>query len=233
MPSDAIGIDIQCLVNRYTDANWSWHSGIAREGNVSPTKARDSAIGLAKTDTTAALALARTIDDPWFRSQALAWIARFASEADFPPILSEGRESSWAAGDKYKIVGSSAWRVRAVIERGNTSAAAAEMPELLRCAAEISHPVSRLEALFLLFESVFEADGCRRLVLDALIDACQVAKSWKSGDRLREAAVVLAFAGYQGDVDQVLAAMSEGKYRRQALERIGRGQRREPRRFFW
>ncbi|HJT13652.1 MAG TPA: hypothetical protein VJ790_13615 [Dongiaceae bacterium] len=120
-----------------------------------------------------------------------------------------------------------------MIERGEQQAAADELPDLLKCAADISHPVSRLEALFLLFQSVFEADNCRRVVLDVLLEACHDAKSWKSGDRLREAAIMLAFAGHDGQASEVVGAMPTGRFRRQAIERIGRGQRREPRRFFW
>ncbi len=200
---------------------------------MSPTDARDEAIALAKTDTATALARARAIADPWFRSQAIAWIARFAAAAEVAPILKEARESSQVAEDKYRIVGSSAWRVRAMIERGEQQAAADELPDLLKYAADISHPVSRLEALFLLFQSVFEADNCRRVVLDVLLEACHDAKSWKSGDRLREAAIMLAFAGHHGQASEIIGAMPTGRFRRQAIERIGRGQRREPRRFFW
>jgi hypothetical protein len=200
---------------------------------LTPTEARDGAIALAKADTSAARALARAIDDPWFRSQAMACIARFASEMEFPAILNEARESSWAATDKYKVVGSSAWRLRAMIERGKPDAAAAEMSELLACAAEIDHPVSRLEALFLLFQSVFEVERCRHAVLEALVAAAQVAMSWKAGYRLREVALMLASAGYRDEVDQVIDAMAEGKYRRQAIEWIARGERQTPRPFFW
>ena len=200
---------------------------------MTPTEARDGAIERAKADTPAALALARAIDDPWFRSQAMAWIARFASETELPAILNEARESSWAATDKYKVVGSSAWRLRAMIERDKPDGAAAEMPELLSCAAEIDHPVSRLEALFLLFESIFEVERARRGTLDALIAASLAAMSWKSGFWLREAALMLASAGYADEADQVISAMPDGKYRRQVIERIGKGERRTPRPFFW
>ncbi len=200
---------------------------------MSPTEGRDGAVALAKTDTAAALERARAISDPWFRSQAIAWIARFAAAAEATSILKEARESSWAAEDKYRIVGSSAWRIRAMIERGEQQAAADELPDLLKCAADINQPVSRLEALFLLFQSVFEVDNCRRAVLDALLEACHGAKSWKSGDRLREAAIMLAFAGHHGQANEVIGAMPAGRFRRQAIERVGRGQRREPRSFFW
>ncbi|HJT13653.1 MAG TPA: hypothetical protein VJ790_13620 [Dongiaceae bacterium] len=64
---------------------------------MSPTDARDEAIALAKTDTATALVRARAIADPWFRSQAIAWIARFAAAAEVAPILKEARESSQVA----------------------------------------------------------------------------------------------------------------------------------------
>jgi hypothetical protein len=200
---------------------------------LTPTETRNRAVELAKVDTPAALALARAIEDPWFRSQALAWAARFAPETELRPILDEAHQSSWAAQDKYEIVGSSAWRLRAMIGRGDPNAAAREMPALLACAAEIDHPVSRLEALFLLFRSIFEVDSCRTAALGALIAAAQVAISWKSGYRLREVALMLASAGHRDEADQTINAMPDGKYRRQAVDWIAKGERQSPRPFFW
>src|SRR5690242_6252212 len=106
------------------------------------TKARNSAVGLAKTDTKAALKIALAIDEPWFRSQALAWIARYSSQDDLPVVLGQARDASWSAEDPYRIVGSSAWRIRAMIERGNSEGVGAELSELLVCASRIAQPVS-------------------------------------------------------------------------------------------
>ncbi len=199
---------------------------------MNPSHARDLAIGLAKTDPQAALEVARTVEDPWFRAQALAWVGRFAPPQDFRAVLDEARAASFAAADDYKVVGSSAWWMRALIERGETERAALEVEGLLKRSAEIPNPVSRLDALFLLFQAVFARDAARPEVLIALVAASRVARSWKSGDKLREAALMLA-PGHPDEAQQVVAAMPEGRFRRTAVERMAAGRHRTPRAFFW
>jgi hypothetical protein len=198
---------------------------------VTPTKSREHAIQLAKTDPDAALAVARGIDDPWFRSQALAAVARFSKSRQLE-ILEEAQVASQSADDPYKIVGASAWWIRAMIELGYGDEAARELPALIEVSSTIEHPVSRLEALFLLFQAVFHLEATRLLALDALVNACQSANSWKAGDRLQEAALMLA-ADYPAESEQVIRAMPEGKYKRQAIEKRAASGGRPPRPFFW
>lgn len=119
-----------------------------------------------------------------------------------------------------------------MIELGFAEEAAHELPELIDSSLNIENPVSRLEALFLLFEAVFPLDGARHLTLESLIRACQAADSWKAGDRLRESALMLA-SNYPSEAEQVIRAMPEGKYKRQATQRIAASEYREPRDFFW
>ena len=122
--------------------------------------------------------------------------------------------------------------MRALIERGETERAALEVEGLLKRSAEIPNPVSRLDALFLLFQAVFARDAARPEVLIALVAASRVARSWKSGDKLREAALMLA-PGHPDEAQQVVAAMPEGRFRRTAVERMAAGRHRTPRAFFW
>jgi hypothetical protein len=81
------------------------------------------AIQLAKQDTQRALEVAGSIAEGWSRAQALAWIGRFAPDADVSTILGEARESSLAANTPFKTVDSSAWWIRAMIERGDIEGA--------------------------------------------------------------------------------------------------------------
>jgi hypothetical protein len=120
-----------------------------------------------------------------------------------------------------------------MVECGHFEDARRELPRLLECSSGISNPVSRLDALFVLFQSVFHVEALRRLVLKALVDACQAADSWKAGDRLREAAVMLAFAKDKTSADEVIQSMPDGKHKRQAMQRIADSLRCEPRQFFW
>ena len=56
----------------------------------------------ATTDTPAARALARSISDPWYRCQALAWVAHFAPKAQFKAIAQESLAAGNAADDPYQ-----------------------------------------------------------------------------------------------------------------------------------
>ena len=145
------------------------------------TQARDRAIRLAKTDTAAALGVADEIEEPWFRAQALAFIARFEEQYGHRAILASARRASLEAEDPYVVVGSAAWWLRAWIERGAPEVACAELPALLGASRKIANPVSRLDALYLVFQAVFDLDPARRAVLEALLAACAAADSWKAG----------------------------------------------------
>lgn len=186
---------------------------------------------LARTDARAAHAFARQIENAWSRSQALAHVARFSPSGQ-QAILGEARSASGLAGDSYKIVAVSAWWIRAQIELGYGEDAAREMPRLLELSSTIEHPVSRLEALFLLFQAVFHLEPARRLALGGLIEACRTASSWKAGARLQSAVVMLA-SDHPAEAEQALQAMPDGKYKRKAQRLVAAGARGQPRDFFW
>lgn len=122
---------------------------------MSATTTRDLTMRRATTDTSAAHALARSISDPWYRCQALAWVARFAPEAQFKAIVQESLAAGKAADDPYQVVGTTAWSLAALVERGHNNEVRCLLPSLLTHAAAIVNPVSRLDALFLLWQAVF------------------------------------------------------------------------------
>ena len=186
---------------------------------------------LARIDAHAAIGFARQIEDAWSRSQALAHVARFSPSGQ-RALLDEARTASMLAGDSYKIVAVSAWWIRAQIEVGYHEDAAREMPRLLELSSTIEHPVSRLAALFLLFQAVFHLEPARQLALGRLIEACQSANSWKAGDALQSAVVMLA-SDYAAEAEQALQAMPEGKYKRKACRLVASAVRWHPRPFFW
>lgn len=201
---------------------------------ATPTEARDRAQQLAKSDTASALALAQEINDPWFRSQALAWIGRFAEGDPYKDILAAARCASWGATDPYEAVGSAAWWLRALIERGAARDALAEVSRLIDTSQRIPNPVSRLDALYLVFQAVFDVDEARRPLLDALLAACASADSWRAA-RCRSDVAVMLHRQHPGDAARVIAAMPEGRRKRQAIRRTTVGSEVDltPRPFFW
>src|SRR5260370_14912520 len=111
---------------------------------MSATEERDEVSGLAPTNTPKALALAIRISDSGFRCQAVADVARYASEELVSPIAHEAREAALEQEDPYKVVGASAWPVRALIERNQKGVLPLWLSELLKRARAINHPVSKL-----------------------------------------------------------------------------------------
>jgi hypothetical protein len=206
---------------------------MAARVDLTPTHLRDQACDLACQDTESALQVARQIDDPWFRCQALAWIGRFASEDKRITILDEAINVSRAIEDPYRSVAVSAWPLRAFIELGETAKANTLWLGILGKSDNIENPVSRSDALFLLWQSVFDWESAvRQEVQQRLLASCRDAKSWKSPDTLKLAAFIRASESQEAAIDFV-RKMPEGKAKRSALSRIEAGEQYGPRPFFW
>jgi len=201
--------------------------------SMSATTTRDLVVKRATTDTPAALALARTISDPWYCCQALAWVARFAPEAEFKAIVQESLSACLAANDPYQVVGAAAWSLRAMVERSHDKEVRRLLPRLLTRAADIANPVSRLDALFLLWQAVFPLGiEFHRQVLNLLVEACQEADRWKSPDTLVQVILMLALNSPL-EAEQLVVSMPDGRHKRQVKRRIAAGQYQSPRTFFW
>ena len=200
---------------------------------MSATEERDAVAGLAPTNTTKALALARRITEPWFRCQALADVARYASKESVSPIAHEALNTALQQEDAYKVVAVSAWPVRAMIERNQTDSLPLWLSELIKRARDIDHPVSRLEALFLLWQGTFpfvhsETDE----IFEEFMRACGSANSWKAGARLEEGLLMLASRN-PALAAELAQRMVDSSYKRRALKRLSEREQRQPRPFFW
>lgn len=200
---------------------------------MSATRERDRAIQAAKTDFPTALQRARAVSEAWFRAQALAWVARFAPEADVEGVANEALTAASGGNDTYHQVAASAWAVRALVERGRSGNAAAAAAKLVSLSDEISNPVSRHDALSLLLQAAWPLDRkVRRVVLDKLVAACQAASSWQSGFTWRDVVLMLAPED-AGEARRILEQMPEGRYKRLAERRLQAGETMTPRSFFW
>lgn len=200
---------------------------------ANPASERGLVIKSAQSDNEHALKLARKIDDPWYRTQALAWVARYAPNGKIEKLAREALDSASEQADPYKVVAASAWPVRALIERDRGQVAEDVIVRLLDLSDKIDHSVSRLEALFLLWQAVYPlGDAMLRQVQDRRVDACRAANSWKAGDRLAWAATILA-ADHPEEAQELVAVLREGRVKRQALRRIGAGKIEKVREFFF
>lgn len=200
---------------------------------TNPTSGRDLVFSKAKTEHADALECARLIAKPWFRAQALAAVARYAADEKVEAVAKEALNAASEQADPYKVVAVSAWPVRALIECRREQTVEKLMPQLLALSDRIDHPVSRLEALFLLWQAVYPLGGeMRRQVQDKFVAACQAANSWKAGDRLAWAATILVSDDPE-EALELVAVLREGRVKRQALRRIKSGRSESARVFFW
>jgi len=87
----------------------------------------------------------------------------------------------------FKVVGSAAWPVRALVERGRTQRLHPVLSSLIDFSPQIESPASRSEALFLLLQAIFPA-GRRwwEPVLNELIQSSEPVVHWRQGRNLRD-----------------------------------------------
>lgn len=182
---------------------------------------REEAIKLAYSDTPAAWACARQIDEPWYKCQALAWTARFAPESDFIQIVEEALAAATQGRDAYQRASVMAWPIRALIEGGEFERAESATQSALKLAEDIEHPGARAEALINLLQATLPGgQPTWRSVLHAIIEIPQSERlHWRhrralvhAVEYIRRKDPVLA--------DQVCARVTEEKARRQINSRV-------------
>jgi hypothetical protein len=199
---------------------------------MSAADERDRAIRAAAAAPTKALLLARKVHHPSYRCQALAAVARFASEGEVVRVANEALRAAMLGKDGYARVAYAAWPVRALAERDKVQHAQQAIVGLLDEANRIDPPVSKAEALFLLCQAVWPLPmPARQTVLGALLAACRVADSWKAGRIMRDVALMVA-ADSREKAQGMINAMRESVYKRQAQKRLDTGQVEMVRSFF-
>lgn len=143
------------------------------------TTQRDQAIKLAKSDVCKALAIAIALSDPWFRSQALSWVARF-TDGDPEPIAARAALAAAACGDEYKKSAVRAWEIAALAERKCYESARKALREALEIAGRVQPLSSRSEALLLLMQAAFVIDrNTAANVAAILTQSCPAGVHWR------------------------------------------------------
>lgn len=158
---------------------------------MSATTQRDRATSLAKSRPNEALKQARQVDEPWFRAQALAWVARFA-DSDVIEIAAEAAKAAAEGGDKYQQCAVRAWEIVALAERDYKSEASKRLREALNTAKNVEPVSSRSEALFLLLQAsarIGPADAVN--VYEVLKSLCPAGEHWRCQRAIRNGAKMM------------------------------------------
>lgn len=154
---------------------------------ISATHQRDQVAKLAKLQPAQALTEAQGIKEPWFRAQALAWVARY-SPGKAPIIASEAALAACQCEDDFKRVAVRAWEIAALGESGAISEALQALQEAMAASDRIVPIASKAEALMLLLQAAARVDShSRELVHDALKQACGPDSHWRCKRALRDA----------------------------------------------
>jgi hypothetical protein len=183
---------------------------------------RGQACALAASQPGRAFDLARTIPDGWYRSQAMAHIAKIA-----PPELSEQafREARAAAAqsfDNYQRVGVLPSVITAAFARGHNGLVNDVLGDAFALIPSIEPIASRAYALNLLWSTIaYHGDGkLRRLVIAEAQAHVHPDRSWRARRLYREITDWLAERDPR-KAKAVICAMPEGKSRTYLERRIG------------
>jgi hypothetical protein len=155
-------------------------------GGLNPTTQRDNAINLAKSNPGKALDTARKVSDPWFRAQALSWVARFTNE-NFIAIASEAAKAGEECDDDYKKSAVRAWEIAALAERNCKAEAQKSLAQALALAKTVQPASSRSEALMLLLQAAFRI-GPEHAgnVYETLTTSCPPEEHWRCKRAVRD-----------------------------------------------
>jgi hypothetical protein len=201
--------------------------------SLAPTQDRELAHRLSRSEPEKALEVARKINDPWFKCQALSQVARYWPQADYKRLLQEAVDAADAQNDTYKQVAVSAWPIRAYLERGEASSAKVLLNQYTSAATRIENMGSRSEALFMVFQAAKPfAPDLWQPVFWALMAATEPALAWRQRRNIRDAVAMIAQDG-PALVEKAVARLSDDQAFRAFRRDLANGRRAEPRPFFW
>jgi hypothetical protein len=187
------------------------------------THQRDIAIKLARTHPTEALAAAHRVSEPWYRAQALAWVARYApTNMMSERALAEARSAAQLAGDVYRQTAVLSWPIRAALEIAQHRLAKAMLEDAILLLPKIDPSASRAEAASLLFDAcVVGGSEYWTPLIDTISKCCLDDAHWRT-KRLHKK--LRAFSAANG---QEIAVVKEVPSNPQISAPF------TPRRFFW
>lgn len=201
--------------------------------SLTPTSQRQLSISLAVKDPQQALVVARSIEDPWFRCQALAYVARYWPGKDYETFLREASKAADSQDNWYKRVTVSAWPIRAYLERGSQAPAKSLLERYATEASNIENMGGRSEALLMLFQAAKPFD--RKLwepVFRALVQASEPALAWRQLRNIRNAIAMVA-ADNPKLVQEAISRLADEKTVAAIKRDVENGKTAEPRPFFW
>ena len=135
---------------------------------------------------------ARKIKDPWFRSQALSWVARFTG-SDPIAVASEAAKAAQECQDDYNKSAVRAWEIAALAERNCKREARKSLAEALAVAKLVEPMSSRSDAFLLLFQAAFKLGRNEaEETYEILKMSCPVEEHWRCKRAVHNGARILS-----------------------------------------
>jgi len=198
------------------------------------TRHRDRVARLAASEPEEALTIARRIEEPWFRCQALAHVAyHCAGLAKKNEILGESFRAALESRAPNRVVSVSAWPLKVLCKSGQNDKLTVEVERLLVIIAGEPSPVRRADALNQVLGAVLS--GPRALfwrVFDQFREACLAplmsGKRNRKGESRLAHWVVVVDRFDPARARQVMEAVNGPTLRQQALRALREHKNTEP-----
>jgi len=160
---------------------------------MTDTNLRDKVSKIAKSDTEEAYKMTKKINSPWFKSQALSYIARYSdNKKTMDKAIKESIKVSRLCDD-YKIASVRAWVIVALAERGFKKEAKKSLDEVVELAVRIEPVSSRCEALFNLFQASYYIDkSIANKLYERMQSACPIEEHWRAKRAMKHAQEIIA-----------------------------------------
>ena len=151
------------------------------------TTQRNHVIDICKSKNDLAHQQAKKIADPWFKTQALSWVARF-NKSKTIQIAKEAEKSAEQCKDHYQKSAVLSWVIAALGEQEFKSEAKKLLNKAINLSREATPLSSRAEALITLYQASFKIDKQSTLkVKDEIETGCNPDEHWRCKRAIKNA----------------------------------------------
>lgn len=172
---------------------------------------------LASRSASEALALARTIQHPWYRCQAIASIVeknRSLSAAE--ALLNEALDAAYSQDEPNRVASVAFWPLVLLVQH-DPLRAAEHTSRLLGIIASEPHGLRRLDGLCAILSAVVSVPKLREEVLSPLLETAKVSSGWRT-ERLMNGVIQVLIAHDRAAAMSVLQSRPTTRFTRESRE---------------
>lgn len=163
---------------------------------------RSEVARLAKGNSSQALAVARSIQHPWYRCQALTYIVEAnPSHASAEVILNEALLAAYSQPEPNRVASVAMWPLKELIHV-NLRSASQHTTKVLEVISQEPHGLRRLGGLYAILWAVASVQELRDAALQPFLETAKVSFGWRS-ERIIDCAI-LTIAPYDRDSSVLL-----------------------------